>query len=137
MGKVYLVTTGSHSDYTPVAVFTRKEAAESYAKGLGWDANDPEEIDLGPPERPKVPEGAGLYSVRLDGFGALLSQSKIASSGQFIEHGQRWEVYNVADLAFRAFVFAESYPHAFEIVQALRVRLIQSGEFLAGARGTI
>lgn len=132
MGKVYLVTTGSYSDYTPVAVFTRKEAAESYAKGLGWDANDPEEIDLDPPERPKVPEGKGLYSVKLDSAGQLASQSRIASSGQFIEKGEAWEVYN---LAFRASVFAEGYVHAFALVSALRRRLIESGEFLAGNRG--
>lgn len=43
--KIYVVTTGSYSDYSINSMFSTRELAEQYTKGI-YEANDVEEYEL-------------------------------------------------------------------------------------------
>lgn len=68
MEKVFIVTSGSYSDYNIDAVFDTKEKAEAYIKSFGQydqDFNDIEEYDLNPKTRTRGRKGMFAYHVRM------------------------------------------------------------------------
>lgn len=69
MKKVYIVSSGSYSDYYIEAVFDSREKAEGYIASFGKydnDFNDIEEYDLNPEIRIRGREGMFAYVVRLN-----------------------------------------------------------------------
>lgn len=142
-GKVYVVTTGSYSDYRIEAIFTDKDRAESYLSGLSRnDDPDMEEYDLDPAEPgQRVPAGYSLFRVRMFDTGTVSEVYQELESCQFMEDEKpEWEIYETAykdrRLMLFAHVLARSENHAVKIVNERRASLIASGYWRNGFKGS-
>ncbi len=79
---IYLVSTGSHSDYMPVALFSTHEQAEEFNNQLGYSANEIEEFTLDPEV---VFPTKSQYAIEMKRDGTVIRRLKlanIAASGQ-------------------------------------------------------
>jgi hypothetical protein len=70
MTKVYILTTGSYSDYHIVATFSTRELAEEAKKFCGDDCAEIEEYELDSLQIPVHPPGQTAWAVNIDTKGA-------------------------------------------------------------------
>jgi hypothetical protein len=70
MTKVYILTTGSYSDYHIVATFSTRELAEEVKKLCGNDDPEIQEYELDSLQIPDHPPGQTAWHVNIDTKGA-------------------------------------------------------------------
>ena len=73
--KVYLITTGSYSDYSIKHICEKKELAEKLATHYGTDANEIDEWELTTEDSPigKLPKDSQVWTVFFDKSGEITS----------------------------------------------------------------
>lgn len=135
--KLFIVTTGSYSDYRLFGVYDTVEKAEAVKKALGFDANDvyPATLNDGYAELQKEYR---TYRVEMGHDGTTLD----IGEGTF-EEGVTWKLLrlikrydreaqhtNEVYLQWRG--FAKDKKHAVKIVNEIRARLIAQNEWHTG-----
>lgn len=117
MTSVFLLTTGSYSDYKVVGVFSTLEKAEA-AKLLWSYANDIDEMDLD--EEYDCPPGMVGWWVRMHRDGDV----------NVAERSDPWEDDNIRELPGRwciYYVWATDRAHAIKIANERRTQAIAEG----------
>src|SRR5262245_5421955 len=132
--KVYLVTSGSYSDYGVNAVFDSRELAEAMIRGR--DGYSIEEFVLNPGEQ-QYRAGQSLRSVtmRHDGSGVVVCDFGFAMEPSedriFIEQEQGWEPGPRAIVAFvlECDVWSKDETHAIKVANERRGQWIADGRW--------
>lgn len=134
MEKIYIVTSGSYSDYHIVAVFSEKEKADLYLDKMlsgRYDDEDVEEWGVDVEEVPELLRHNYIYEVAMDRQGNLI---KIEfASGDQLESAQKKNWYISRDIFtkvnngepyFRTCVLAKDKSHAIKIAGERRAVII-------------
>lgn len=145
--QIFIVTSGCYSDYSIRAVFSTKEAAETYCKFHG-----PVEYDF---ERHQVetwdvdadgvvlPVGKQAYEVVLSRDGVYSATKELSyareldSRGrvEFYPAGTHWPAYAPSEMASQQFIFtyalARDAQHAVKIVAERRAWLLATNQWPA------
>ncbi len=122
MKKIYLVTSGSYSDYKVEAVFDDKALAQkfidSFKKG-GWNEMGIEEFELNPHNQ-KLKKDYIPYFLRMDKVGKAYGIDVADSSYGFENEDPGFDIKG--DMFLH--VFAKDETHAIKIANEKRAQLI-------------
>lgn len=147
MPKVYLVSSGSYSDYSVAGVFSTKENAAEFMARVGedghsdWNGVQEVEIDAA---LPQLRAGLKPWFVQMERDGTALrieekDLSASVASGEIDAHvwerskAPAYRGLGMSDL-LNANVFASSAEHAVKIVNEYRTQMIASGKYPSPAR---
>lgn len=134
-GTVYVVTSGSYSDYRIEAVFFEKDVAEAYAEknngGSSYDECRVEEWPVG-----NEPDYRGdrrkVFCVWMDREGntrrVLTPAEHLAAAEQSENNDRCSEPFELEQLDF--YMLANDEEHAVKIANERRIRLIEKGVWL-------
>ena len=141
MSKVYLVTSGSYSDYSVVGVFSSRENAVEFMSRVGegdynnW--NDVDEMDLDA-TLPQIRAGLTPWFVEMhrDGKTDRIERKELSDYGSTSEGAGIWRRSQAPafrgqglDDLLHANVFASSAEHAVKIANEYRTQMIANGEW--------
>jgi hypothetical protein len=136
MKKIYVVTSGSYSDYRIEAVFSTEEKAEDFIKHVEVDElNGIEEYDLNPKTASLVKNGYFMWDVCILKDGTVERVNKTESCFKektIILHRNRFNSFNdYVTLTFlQVFTWAKTEKHAVKIANEKRIQFIERGEFV-------
>ena len=140
MKKVYLVSRGTYSDYSVVAIFSTKKKATEFIRMFPsdfCDYNDIAVFDLDPDAVDRTKNGEMVWRVVMlrDGTVERVRSERFYA---FAEPGRRWvwrrtkapayKHKNIPD-ALVADCWAKDEKHAIKIVNEWRTQMIASGEW--------
>jgi hypothetical protein len=127
--KIYLVTSGSYSDYGVDAVFTTRDLAQSFIDSFkegSFEMMGIEEWDLNPFER-QIRDGFYPYFVRMTKGGECTeirkSDSAYGFTNSYAEY--RFDTRN----AIYTHVFARDEAHAIKITNERRAQIIATNKW--------
>jgi len=126
MKTIYVVTTGTYSDYKIDSVFDSKELAQSYIDSFstsGWYKMSIEEFKLNPFEK-QVKEGYLPYFLRMTKEGKC-TQINICDSS--FELGEK-PFFDVDDKICHK-IFAKDEKHAIKILNEIRAQLVATNKW--------
>lgn len=136
--KVFMVTEGSYSDYSILAVFSTKEKAEEAREALDLE-NEIEEYEMDAPSAEIIHyrnTKEKRYSVYMDEAGNTSNVYKISDIGNKeikstfeVREGDR---YTGRNTHIYAEVFAQSKEHAIKITNEKRVQFIALNKWRVG-----
>jgi hypothetical protein len=128
MVSVFLVTSGRYSDYTVVAVFSTREAAEAYLPGVPDGNSSIAEFELDPATPPVLREGQYVYRVDMRLNGDVIQVFDCHEpAGAYVNWD--WLSVHVTDVGIRDFVIASSEEHAVKIVNERRLQYLATGNY--------
>ena len=137
MTKVYILTRGSYSDYSIVAVFSSLEKLNEFKLAIpDADYNDTEEYDINPDDAQMVNSGLALWLVQMRHNGDVVSvrpRSRSYSSTSCLVYGCRPEAMEFSMI--EDVVWARDEQHAVKIVNEKRIVLIALGRWQNGTQG--
>ena len=116
--KVFIVSSGSYSDYHILGIYSTREKAE-HAKKLYASDNEIEEFNLD--EIPNVPPGLFLYGVHMNKNGDVKEAKITYAADEYLEW-HPFSGYGEPVVCFN--VFAEDEAHAIKIANEKRIQLI-------------
>jgi hypothetical protein len=132
MGKVYIVTTGTYSDYQIRAVFTKLDLANIYFQKFQaehYDDNRQIEVYETDPMKDNLRNGLFLYRVTMDPNGNTEDCTLIDFDDSISKEGHRLYArtgIRSDRVLLRNFCYARSEEHAVKITNELRIMLIAS-----------
>jgi hypothetical protein len=119
--KIYVVTSGSYSDYSISDVFSTKEKAQAYIDAYGGGYNHIEDYELDPEYKTAKP-GYARYSVTMDRDGNVSRNTRCTAIGLVDEEDELY--WNRWNNVFQCTVEAKSDVHAVKIVNEKRTQYI-------------
>lgn len=122
---IYVVNSGSYSDYRVDGLFETKELAEEYMKSYPKsydDYNSIKEYELNP-ESVKIQEGLFKYTgwMKKNGDSKYIARDPDSDEGFIISRGKD---------NFRFCVYAQNENHAVKIANEKRVQMIANNELI-------
>lgn len=142
MKKVYVVTSGSYSDYSIEAIFSTREKAGEFMKTFpDSEYNGIEDYGIDIDAVDKVRHGYALYKITMLKNGEIYDRryqqgiSIIENSLSNAMQGGNSHLLNYSDdnrniiVLFVSVCWAKNEKHAVKIANEKRVQMIESGEF--------
>ena len=123
MDKIYVVTSGSYSDYEIDGVFSDKEMAQAFCDQ--FQLGEVEEYNLNPIKL-DIKSDLQPYSVLMDIKGRTLRAHRIYDHDMFLKD-KRYS-FELPD-ALRNYCFAKDRGHAIKLTNELRTQLIANNEW--------
>lgn len=128
--KVYIVSTGSYSDWMILGIYTTPDKAEKAKADYGAE-NDVEEHDVD--KFPQIPAGLRPYNVVMTCAGGLLQQPQQARPLYVDGWKDKWQPWSsLRSPETQAVIFnlwARDEEHAVKIANDRRAQLIATGEW--------
>ena len=127
MKKIYVVTSGSYSDYGIDAIFDSRELAQSFIdsfdKSRGWtDFNDIEEWELNPNE-PELKMNRKAYNLRMNKEGE--TQNSVEHSKSTYGHREGLSIsFTINSEWMNVNCYADDEQHAIKIANEKRTQIL-------------
>ena len=130
MAKIYIVTSGTYSDYGIDGVFDTKEVAEKHIEAFGkgrWDEMNIEEWQLNPNEA-SLKKGLKAYRVRIDKQGNAKETEWADSSFGF--KGELPDIsFTYDNKLMNCYCFARDRVHAVKIANEKRTQVLAANSW--------